>query len=207
MKVSSNVSNPFRTDDLREVEALLAVSEPPDVDYTFYRDRWVPNTCGWILEQKQFQQWVNDPAAKARVLWLHGVAASGKSVLSSFIIDRLVQSGLRCQYFFIRFGDRDKRSLGSLLRSIAFQIAQALPTFRQGIVRLIEEATKVDTADAQTIWQRIFKSVLCKTRIEAPIYWIIDGLEKSDNSRAFIKMISEEDFASLPIQGWQWCTN
>lgn len=200
IKASRNVPNPSEKDDLRKVETLLAVSEPPDVDYIFYRDRWVPNTCGWILEQKHFQQWANDPTAKSRVLWLHGVAASGKSVLSSFIINHLVQSGVSCQYFFIRFGNRSKRSLSSLLRSIAFQVAQTLPAFRQGIVRLIEEATKIDTADAQTIWQRIFKSVLCKIHIDTPLYWIIDGFEKLDNSRSFIKMMSEAEFASLPIR-------
>ena len=67
-------------------------------------------------------------------------------------------------------------------------------------MRLIEEATKIETADAQTIWQRIFKSVLCKIRIDAPFYWVIDGLETSDNARAFIKMISDADFVSLPIR-------
>ena len=186
--------------DIREIETLLAVSEPPDVDYIFYRDRWVPNTCGWILEQKSFHQWVYDPTAKARVLWLQGVAASGKSILSSFIIDYLVQSGLSCQYFFIRTGDWNKGSLSSLLRSLALQVAQTLPAFRQGMLRLVGEATKIDTADDQTIWQRIFKSVLCKIRINAPLYWIIDGLERSDNSRSFIKMMSEADFTSLPIR-------
>ena len=147
-----------------------------------------------------FRQWIDDPTSKARVLWLHGVAASGKSVLSSFVINHLVQSGGSCQYFFIRSGDRNKSSLSSLLRSIALQLTQALPAFGQGMLRLIEEASKIDTADAQTIWQRIFKSVLCKTRIDAPLYWVVDGLEKSDSSRAFIKMVSEADFTSLPVR-------
>ena len=187
-------------DHLREIETLLAVSEPPDVDYIFYRDRWVQNTCAWVLKHKSFQQWFDDPTAKARVLWLHGVAASGKSVLSSFVIDHLVQSKISCQYFFIRFSDPNKRSLSFLLRSIAFQVAQNIPAFRQGLLRLIQEASKIDTADAQTIWQRIFKSVLCKIRMDVPLYWIIDGLEKSDSSRAFIRMLSEADFTSLPIR-------
>lgn len=83
---------------------------------------------------------------------------------------------------------------------MAFQLAQDLPPFRQGMVRLIDEATKIDTADAQTIWQRVSKSVLCKIRIDEPLYWVIDGLEQSDNFRSFIKMISEPEFACLPIR-------
>lgn len=143
---------------------------------------------------------MHDPAARSRVLWLHGAAASGKSVLSSFIINHLAQLGSSCQYFFVRFGDQNKRSLSTLLRSLAYQIAQCLPAFRQGILRLAGEATKLDTADAQTIWNRLFKAILFKIRWDSPLYWIVDGLEESDDPRALIRMISEVNLAVLPIR-------
>lgn len=176
------------------------MSEAPDVDYIFFRDRWVPHTCGWVLENDAFHEWVRDPATRPRVLWLHGAAASGKSVLSSFIINHLAQLGSSCQYFFVRFGDQRKRSLSTLLRSIAFQIAQSLPAFRQGILRFIGEGAKFDTADAQTIWNRIFKTILFKIRLDFPLFWVVDGLEESDDPRAFVKLISELNMAVLSIR-------
>ena len=176
------------------------MSEQPDVDYIFFRDRWVPDTCGWILEQKVFIDWMQDPSSRPRVIWLHGPAASGKSVLSSFIIDHLAQLGASCQYFFVRFGDQNKRSMRTLLRSLAYQIAQSLPAFRLGVVRLIEEATSLDTADAQTIWLRIFRSILFKIRLATPLYWVIDGLEESEDPRSLVRLISEVDIADLPIR-------
>lgn len=176
------------------------MSEPPDVDYIFFRDRWIPDTCGWVLEDDSFRVWMHDVSARPRVLWLHGAAASGKSVLSSFIINHLAQLGLSCQYFFVRFGDHSKRSLSKLLRSLAFQIAQSLPAFRQGILRLVGEATKLDTADAQTIWNRIFKTILFKIRLDIPLYWVVDGLEESDDPRALIRLICEVNIAVLPIR-------
>lgn len=199
-KGSGSTPLPTQREDLRDIEAFLAMSEPPDVDYIFFRDRWVPNTCGWVLEDDSFHIWMHDPAAKPIVLWLHGAAASGKSVLSSFIIDHLAQLGLPCQYFFVRFGDQSKRSLSTLLRSLALQVAYCLPAFRQGILRLIGEATKADTADAQTIWNRIFKTILFKIRLQSPLFWVVDGLEESDDPRAFIRMISEVNLADLPIR-------
>lgn len=173
---------------------------PPNADYIFFRDRWVPNTCNWILKQEPFSKWLHDTTVKPIVLWLHGPAASGKSVLSSFVINHLAWLGSFCQYFFMRFGDQNKRSLSVLLRSLAYQVAQSLPSFRKGIVQLIAEATKFDTADAQTIWSRVFRSILFKIRLEVPLYWVIDGLEESDDPRALIKLLSDINLAVLPIR-------
>ena len=143
---------------------------------------------------------MHDPADRPRVLWIHGAAASGKSVLSSFIINSLAQTGSCCQYFFVRFGDQSKRSLSTLLRFLAFQIAQALPAFRQEILRISAEASRLDIADAQTIWNRIFKHILFKIQLDFPLFWIVDGLEESDDSSAFVKMISELHLAVSPIR-------
>ena len=160
----------------------------------------MPDTCGWVLEQVPFLEWAHDPATKPRVLWLHGGAASGKSVLASFIINHLAQLGVSCQYFFVRFGDQSKQSLSTVLRSLAYQIAQSLPAFRHGLTRLIDEATKLDTADAQTIWNRVFKSILFKIRLDLPLYWVVDGIDESDDPRALVNMMSEVDLAALPIR-------
>lgn len=187
-------------EDLREVETLLAVSEPPDTDYVFFRDRWAPNTCDWILDQKAFVEWMQSETGASRILWLYGPAASGKSVLSSYIINHLAEVGLPCQYFFVRFLDQGKRSVANLLRSLAFQIAQSLPTFREGIRRLVVEATKLNNADAQTTWNRVFKSVLFKLRYDVPLYWVIDGLEESDDPRILIRLLADVEHSSVPIR-------
>ena len=100
----------------------------------------------------------------------------------------------------MRFGDQSKRSLSTLLRSVAFQIAQSLPTFRQGLVRLVEESTKIDTADANTIWLRLFKSTLFKIKLATPIYWVIDGLEESEDPRSFVRLVSEVATANSPVR-------
>ena len=105
------------------------MSEPPETDYMFFRDRWAPNTCAWILEEKAVIEWMNPQSGITRILWLHGPAANGKSVLSSFVIDHLVQNGMSCHYFFVRFGNHAKRSTTMLLRSLALQIAQACHLF------------------------------------------------------------------------------
>ncbi|KAL9607802.1 MAG: hypothetical protein Q9167_007320 [Letrouitia subvulpina] len=197
---SGSVGVRSKHEDLREIKAFLVVSETPESDYMFFRDRWLPDTCGWVLDDAEFKSWLYDTSSRARILWLHGAAASGKSILSSFIINHLVQLGLSCQYFYVRFSDESKRSSSALLRSLAFQISQNFPAFRQAILRQISEGSKLDIRDAQTIWNRIFRSILFKIRQETRLFWIVDGLEESDDAQAFIRFISDLNLALFPIR-------
>jgi hypothetical protein len=184
----------------RDLKALLAISELPDVDYIFFRDQWTQGTNEWILEEEAYVEWLNHQGSTPHLLWLNGGAATGKSVLSSFIINSLVEQGLCCQYFFIRFGDRKKRTLSLLLRSIAYQIAQQVPGFLQKVTELADEAVDFETADPKTIWERIFKSLLFKMEDEQPLYWVIDGVDEADDTRATIRLLSDITMSSMPIR-------
>ena len=185
-------------DDGFDAEHILGITEAPDTDYSFFRGRWSPGTCRWILENEVFNSWKYDPGLNPRVLWLHGSAASGKSVLASFIINHLVEARKSCQYFFIRFGDKNKRSTSTLLRSLALQIAAALPEFRQKLALMSDDIARLKNADVQSIWQKLFRSVLFKITLSEPLYWVIDGLEESDAPRTILKLMS--DVLLSPIQ-------
>ncbi|CAN9417971.1 unnamed protein product [Alternaria alternata] len=184
----------------RDLKSILAITEFPDIDYIFFRDQWVHGTSQWIYEEKAFVDWLDPESSSQPLLWLKGGAARGKSVLSSFIINSLIEHGLSCQYFFIRFGDRKKRTLGLLLRSMAYQIAQQLPTFLQKVLELEDEALDLEAANPRTIWDRIFRSILFKIDVSQTLYWVIDGLDEADDSRALLKLISDTTMSSIPIK-------
>ena len=187
-------------DDRLDVEYTLGVTEAPDADYSFFRGRWAAGTCRWILENPVFLDWEYDNGPSPRALWLHGSAASGKSVLASFVINHLVESHRSCQYFFIRFGDQNKRSTSTLLRSLASQVAAAVPAFRQKLVQMSEDIAKVKSADVQSIWQKLFRTILFKVSMSQPLYWVIDGLEESDTPRTILKLLSDVLLAPAPIR-------
>ena len=111
-----------------------------------------------------------------------------------------MEQGVSCQYFFIRFGDQKKRTLSLLLRSIAYQIARSVPGFLQRVLQLVDEAIDFETADARTIWEHVFKSILFKTEGGQPLYWIIDGLDEADDPRALIRLLSDVSLSSIPIR-------
>ena len=183
-----------------DLRAVLAITELPAVDYSFFRDQWTQGTSDWILSDHRFNVWLQSQNGTQRLLWLNGSAATGKSVLSSFIINHLVEQGARCQYFFVRFGDQKKRSLSLLLRSIAYQIAQSVPGFLQKLTELVEEAVDFDTADPRTIWDRIYRSILFQMDESEPIYWVIDGLDEADDPKALLKLLSDVALSAMPIR-------
>ena len=184
----------------RDLKSLLAMTELPDTDYIFFRDQWAQGTSDWFLEEKGYLEWLHARDSAPSLLWLNGGAATGKSVLSSFIINSLVERGVSCQYFFIRFGDQKKRSLSLLLRSIAYQIARNVPGFLERVLQLVDEAIDFRTADPRTIWERIFKSILFNMKEDQPLYWIIDGLDEADDPRALIRLLSDISSSSIPIR-------
>jgi hypothetical protein len=184
----------------RDVKALLAISDFPDTDYIFFRDQWAQGTSDWILEEQAYLDWLSDQGSSQHVLWLRGGAATGKSVLSSFVINSLVERGFSCQYFFIRFGDQKKRTLSLLLRSLAYQIAQQLPSFRRKILELEDEALDFEAAKARTVWERIFKNMLFKLDTTETIYWVIDGLDEANDARAMIKLLTDLISSSVSIR-------
>ncbi|KAI1214673.1 uncharacterized protein F4807DRAFT_449259 [Annulohypoxylon truncatum] len=192
---------PLNKDEMRGLRSLLAISELPFVDYSFFRDQWEPGTCGWILQDENFIEWDRASESVPCFLWLSGGPGTGKSVLSSFIINHLVERGTCCQYFFIRFGDQKKRTLSFLLRSIAFQLAQAVPNFARKLLELIDEGIDYESASPRMIWDRIFKAVLFNMKQELkPFYWIIDGLDEAHDPRATIKLLSDISRYPIPLR-------
>ena len=183
-----------------DVKSLLAITELPDQDYIFFRDQWTPGTSDWILGDEKYLEWLDVRGSASAVLWLNGGAATGKSVMSSFIINSLVEQGVPCQYFFIRFGDQRKRSLNLLLHSLSYQIARSLPPFLHSVLQLVDEAIDFETADPRTIWERVFKSVLFNLQGSRPLYWIIDGLDEADDPRALIRLLSGISSSFIPIR-------
>lgn len=181
-------------------EEYLLAPESPEMDYNFFRDRWTSGTCNWILSHSAFNEWLEDTNCKPWVLWVHGNAASGKSILSSFVINHIVQLGLPCHYFFIRFTDQKKRALSMILRSIACQLANSTPLYAEKLRLLEAAATDLKTADFRNIWQWLFKQSLFQLDIDHPIYWVVDGIDEADSPGSIIKVLSELHLTTIPVR-------
>ncbi|KAH8199450.1 hypothetical protein TruAng_006388 [Truncatella angustata] len=187
-------------DTTSDFQAYLDVAESPEKDYNFFRDQWVHGTCAWLLGHETFESWINGNGHRPRLLWIHGNAASGKSVLSSFVIDHLVQSGLLCGYFFVRYSDLKKRAPSLILRSIACQIAANVPAYAEKIHELEVVAPYLKTAHFRLVWQSLYKQTLSQLLKDQPIYLVIDGLDEAEHPGDLLKLFGDLQFISGPLR-------
>ncbi|KAI1305413.1 hypothetical protein F5Y03DRAFT_151443 [Xylaria venustula] len=184
---------------LLHLKSLLALPDLPSVDYIFFRDRWTQGTCGWITHEEDFVRWRESTDQQPHILWISGDAATGKSVLSSFIINHLVEEECQCHYFYVRYGDRSKRTISLLLRSLAFQLAQTLPELMERIRNLGDEAFDFEKADYRVIWNRVFTSLILKSNHNSPVYWVIDGLDENEDPPALVRLLLDIP-SSMPLR-------
>jgi hypothetical protein len=82
-------------------------------------------TCEWIFETAEFKEWKS--AKGNAILWYNADPATGKSVLTSSVVDHLLaQPDLKVVYFFYSFVDSSRREIYSGVRSLAFQLLARL---------------------------------------------------------------------------------
>ena len=89
------------------------------------RRRSVPGTGRWLLEHKSYLNW---KLGTTTLLWLYGIAGSGKTVLCSTAIEDIMDfctnhEEKRTVYFYFDFNDPSKRSTENMLRSLVAQLS------------------------------------------------------------------------------------
>ncbi|CAI6043794.1 unnamed protein product [Clonostachys chloroleuca] len=168
-------------------------------EYNTLRQRRVPGTCHWILEDRNFLSWFS-PSHESRVLWYSALPASGKSILSTYVIDHCKSSTTGCQFFHFKYSDPGKRSVANCFRSLAFQLAKDVPKFGKLLCDASRESLGLETNDITMIWRNTFHSILAQSSIEGPLYWIIDALDECDGPKTLLGCLKGLSTISLPIR-------
>ena len=188
------------SEDAQDLATMLATSQDIDDDLEFFRSRWSDGTCAWIESDPAFFNWQNEET-ETNVLWLFARPASGKSVLLSFIVRELLATQDKvCAFYFFRFDDQAKRSLANCLRSLAYQIASQLPSYRQALLDMNLRTAGLQKLDARAVWQKLFVGALFKEEDLPPIYMAIDALDEADDRGFLLELFKTIPFASIPIK-------
>lgn len=170
-----------------------------DEDLNKYNRLWIEGTCEWILHEHGMSDWMSTPEG-CHLIWFSAAPASGKSVLSAYVVKTLQQRSLTPQYFFFNFGDQHKRSVANLLRSIACQIAMENRDFRRGLLDLSKQGLRVDKADASVIWHKVYENLFFKIEHRRPFFWVIDALDECDSPNILLDLIRTCSSSSVPLR-------
>ncbi|EFX05841.1 nacht and wd domain containing protein [Grosmannia clavigera kw1407] len=178
-------------EDRLALNRFLNVSGPPEDDFETNNSRRVPGSCQWISRARSYSSWRN--VQHPRLLWLHGRPGTGKSVLSSYIIEDLqLEGNVDCCYFFFQSTDSSKATTNACLRSMAWQMAML---HRNIMIRLKQimmdlDYDPVDRVDHGPVWRNIYSSGILKERPNRPQFWVIDAVDECKNSTELINFIA-----------------
>lgn len=184
---------------MQQIPALLGSIPTSEDDYTSLLDRWRPGTCEAMFSNEKYIDWKHSPTG-SKILWIHAQPGSGKSVKSSVQIRHMRELGKICVYFFFKFGDSTKKSPGSLLRTLTFQLAQEVPLFRKALLLMKENGIRVEKMEARLFWERVFVGTLFKLDLKEPLYFVIDALDESDSVNTIVGFLSSTSNSRTPLR-------
>lgn len=164
---------------MTKIREWLSPPDPSD-NYRKALNLRQADTGLWFLESEQYVKWKTDTAS---FLWLHGIPGCGKTILSSTILQSILQycafdSGNVVAYFYFDFNDAHKQSPELMIRSLISQLAQ--------------HCVKIPG-----ILEMLFSS--CKNRQQEPsLYALLDALQE---------MIRQFPQAYIVLDALDECTN
>ncbi|KAK4060549.1 uncharacterized protein Triagg1_10674 [Trichoderma aggressivum f. europaeum] len=161
--------------DHRDFYRWLCDVDPSDM-YNAARNRHEAGTSEWFIEGEAFESWMNNPRS---LLWLHGKAGSGKSVLSSSVI-KFLQSKhkddvtIATAYYYFSFSDVKKQERDAMLASLIKQICCCRPNMPDSMTRL----KKHKDQDMRPPTEELQEELIATLRGFSKVYIVIDALDE-----------------------------
>jgi WD40 repeat protein len=186
---------------MQEIDVYLGLPGRPDDDLKDLEEARIDGSCKWFTGREGFQRWVNsESVTSSKIYWIHAKPATGKSVLSGYIINTLSSLNLDCSYYFFRHGDKERSTVSGLLRSMIFQMALISVNVRQKLLSMIERGIRFDKDDAKAVWRKVVVPSISQVDPFQTQYWILDALDEcSDFNLLFPMMASIEPTTSIKI--------
>ena len=151
---------------------------------------------------RAFTDWIADGSIDRKsVLWLHGVAGSGKSTISTTLAQTMRDLD-RLGAFFYFNRDIPERNAATLIRTLAHQLAIFDPQIGTEVSRVVERnpniaAMPLEFQFTNLLAAQAFKSVQWSG---GPILLIIDALDEcgSKKDRKHLMQVLSKGFSYLP---------
>ncbi|PKK43317.1 hypothetical protein CI102_14003 [Trichoderma harzianum] len=148
----------------------------PSLIYNTARESHEAGTNEWLITSEEFQSWERSDGS---LLWLHGKAGSGKSVITSSVISYLKDKyssrpSTALAYFYFTFSDLKKQEVDGMLASLIKHICSCLPAIPQSVKQLGDYKTKGERPDTKTLEAALIASTL---KLSA-VFFVIDGLDE-----------------------------
>ena len=173
---------------LRQVEKTLCTAAVDDTDdrYSMSQKTLLSGSGAWLEKEPLFDSWLQQSAL---ILWIFGGPGSGKTMLSTWLINFLLgtyvehsdfNKGTSVGYFYIREDNERLRNPNAMLKTIAWQLQQIDLAFKQHASFVCR--TGRNTARAEDTWENLFINFYQSSAAEGHrAILIIDGLDEAES--------------------------
>jgi hypothetical protein len=179
---------------LARIRSWLSAPDP-SLNYQKALKQHLRNTGLWFLGSEQYTRWKTDAAS---FLWLHGIPGCGKTILSSAIIQDILQQyhddpTKVVGYYYFAFNDSQKQAAELMVKSLITQLSQyceKIPTALQSLFSSNSDGQQQPSLDA-------LLQVLRQMIQETPASFIVlDALDECDDRAELLHILET-------MAGWQ----
>ncbi|KZP06581.1 hypothetical protein FIBSPDRAFT_1053477 [Athelia psychrophila] len=123
---------------------------------------------------------------ETNVLWLYGVAGSGKSTISTTMAERLHDRGRRGLFLFFDQNSASQSSPDGVIRTIAYQLVLSNEDLRDAICDTIEKDAEIATRPLDAQFQTLVLAPLnsCSSKMTTPMVIILDAFDECGNAKS-----------------------
>jgi hypothetical protein len=135
----------------------------------------------------QIDHWLdNDSATCPRVLWLNGLAGTGKSTIARTVATTARERGILAASFFFSRDHQERRRLASIVPTIAYQLALWRDELRGPICNAVSAHTNIAdqlmTEQVDTLLVRPFEKKPFENRLSCALL-VLDALDECDKEK------------------------
>ncbi|KAL2070557.1 hypothetical protein VTL71DRAFT_13583 [Oculimacula yallundae] len=169
---------------------ITDVSEVPDQDLFMLEGMRITGTCEWLINKDVYEAWQAGDPLGHHLFWLSGNAGSGKSILSSKVVNELQDMRLRCSYFFFKRGNTQKSTVSGCLRALAFQMAMADASILRKLLHCHHGFQTWKEWDENTLWRKVFLGCIFLNTVITVHYWVIDAVDECQKNDSLLKFLA-----------------
>ena len=151
---------------------------------------------------KDIMEWIADDSnEEKKVLWVYGLAGTGKSTLSTTIAQIMRQVNRLGAFFFFN-RDIPRRNFSTLIRTLAYRLAMFDARFAATISRVVENHENIAEMPLEFQFEQLLSVNALKSVewSEGPILLIVDALDEcgSEADRKILMQALSKSFSGLP---------
>jgi Cdc6-like AAA superfamily ATPase len=176
------------------IRTWLSAPDPSTNYHKAHRQRQA-ETGLWLLDGPKFKAWKQRAGSR---LWLYGIPGCGKTILSSTIIERLLQhchddANMVTTYFYFDFNDAQKQDAELMLRSLLCQLLQRSFTITKGVDVLY---LACDNGRRQLLLHTLLEVTSQVMQQFTHVYIVLDALDECMQRRELMDVLEK-------VAGWQ----